>query len=74
MKKYVVEYSQSQGAFHIQPLAAAVNANLRRFDRFPHQMFDWVPLFIGSRAACEIAIRQLEQREQIEGARPVWTH
>ena len=74
MRTYVVEYSQSQRAYHIQPLKAAVNANLRRFERFPLEMFDWVPLFVGTRRACEIAVQQFEKRARLEEAKHSWTH
>lgn len=74
MRTYVVEYSQSQKAYHIQPLKTALTANLRRYNHSPLSMFDWVPLFVGSRRACEMAVVELEKRIKIEEVQHQWTH
>lgn len=68
---YVLEYSPTQQAFHIQLLVDAVESNRRRFQFKPWDMYDWVPLFVGSQDACQmVAERGLEQMREDEA----WTH
>lgn len=76
MKKhrYVVEYSQSQKAFHIQPMTDAVEANARRFWHRPNEMFDWVPVYVGTRRQCELMVVQSEQRIRKEEEPVQWMH
>lgn len=73
-KDWVVEFSQSQEAFHIQGLDSAVSANARRFWSKPNDMFDWVPVFVGTRRQCEIMVNQSEKRLQREEAPEQWIH
>ena len=73
-KDWVVEFSQSQKAFHIQELASAVSANARRFWNKPNDMFDWVVVFVGTRRQCEIMVDQSEKRLQREEEPVQWMH
>lgn len=73
-KNFVVEYSQSQKAFHVQELGSAVEANARRFWNKPNEMFDWIPVFVGTRSQCEIMVNQSEKRLQREEAPEQWIH
>ena len=73
-KDFVVEYSQSQRAFHIQPLSAAIEANCRRFWQRPTEMFDWIVVYKGTRRQCEIIVNQSEKRLQREEAPVQWMH
>jgi hypothetical protein len=73
-EKFVVEFSPSQKAFHIQPLLDAVEANQRRFWHKPLDMFDWVPVFVGSRKQCELIVVQSERRLERETEDLAWTH
>lgn len=72
--QYVVEYSASQRSFHIQPLRDAINANSRRFWSKPNDMFDWVPVFVGSRRQCELIVSQSERRLAREVEEGQWIH
>lgn len=71
---FVVEYSQSQKAFHIQELRAAIGANARRFWHRPSEMFDWIPVYVGTRRQCEIMVKQQERRLEREEVVPQWMH
>lgn len=71
---FVVEYSSSQKSFHIQALEDAVNANQRRFWHRPNSMFDWVPIYVGTRRQCELIISQSERRLAREMEENQWTH
>jgi hypothetical protein len=71
---YVVEYSSSQKSFHIQPLQDAVNANQRRFFHKPSAMFDWVPVYVGTRRQCELIVVQSERRLAKEQEAGQWIH
>lgn len=71
---YVVEYSSSQKSFHIQPLKDAVNANQRRFWHKPRDMFDWVPVYVGTRRQCELIVSQGERRLAREVEESQWIH
>ncbi len=73
-RKFVVEFSASQQAFHIQPLADAVKANSRRFWDKPHDMFDWVPVFVGTERQCEIIVVQSERRLEKNREDVQWIH
>jgi len=73
-REWVVEFSQSQNAFHIQELESAVTANARRFWNKPHDMFDWIPVFVGTRRQCEIMVNQSEKRLQREEEQVQWIH
>lgn len=73
-KNFVVEFSQSQKAFHIQELDAAVGANARRFWHKPNEMFDWVPVYVGTRKQCEIMVAQSDKRLQREEEPVQWIH
>lgn len=73
-REFVVEYSQSQKAFHIQELRCAVGANARRFWNKPCEMFDWIPLFVGTRRQCELMVRQQQKRLEREEAPTQWIH
>ncbi|MEY4700295.1 MAG: hypothetical protein RL326_482 [Pseudomonadota bacterium] len=73
-ERFVVEFSQSQKAFHIQELSSAVSANARRFWHKPNDMFDWVVLFVGTQRQCEIMVSQSEKRLQREEEPAVWMH
>jgi hypothetical protein len=72
---FVLEWSPSQKAFHIQLLDVALEANRRRFSEKPEGAYDWVPLYIGTYKACEIVadhnVRKMEAKTT-ESAR--WTH
>lgn len=74
--KYVLEWSASQRAFHIQPLEDSLEANRRRFSQRPVCPYDWVPMFIGSYDACEVVARhnekKLDRMQTVESLR--WTH
>jgi len=74
---FVLEWSVSQNAFHIQLLEMALEANQRRFSDKPDDMFDWVPLYVGTYRECEIVARhneyKLNRKERIGVARE-WTH
>ena len=50
---WVVEYSASQGAFHMVKAKEAIDANRKRFINKPHAQFDWVPIYMGSQDSCE---------------------
>jgi hypothetical protein len=73
---FVLEWSPSQQCFHIQLLDVALDANRRRFSAKPQDMYDWVPMFVGTYRECEIVadhnIRKLDKRELMESTR--WTH
>lgn len=75
-EKFVLEWSPSQQCFHIQLLEAALESNQRRFSSKPQDMFDWIPMFIGTYRECEIVadhnVRKLEDRPRMESMR--WTH
>lgn len=71
---WVVEWSQSQQSFHIQRLAEAVTANSRRFWHRPLDMFDWVPVYVGTRSQCEIIVAQSERRVEREQEADRWIH
>lgn len=73
-KDFVVEYSQSQKAFHIQSLVSAIEANARRFWHRPTEMFDWIVVFQGTRRQCEIMVDQSEKRLQREEEPVQWMH
>jgi len=73
-KQFVVEYSMSQKSFHIQELESAVEANARRFWHKPSSMFDWVPVFVGTRRQCELIVSQSERRLAREVEATSWTH
>jgi hypothetical protein len=74
--KFVLEWSPSQQCFHIQLLDVALEANRRRFSAKPQDMYDWVPMFIGTYRECEIVAttnqHKLDKRELMESTR--WTH
>jgi hypothetical protein len=74
MKQYVVEYSMSQKSFHIQSLDDSIAANSRRFWHKPSAMFDWVPIFVGTRRQCELMITQSERRLAREADSTAWIH
>lgn len=73
---FVLEWSGSQQAFHIQALETALESNRRRWKSKPNESFDWVPLFIGSYRECELVARhnelRLRNRSRFEEVR--WTH
>lgn len=69
---YVVEYSPSQKAFHIQRLDNALGSNQRRFRQKGLEMYDWVPLFIGTRKQCDLMILQSERMRQQEKEGEQW--
>lgn len=73
---WVLEYSASQGAFHIQKVTAAIEANRRRFINHPRNTLDWIPIFVGSRAACERMARLAERNLLMEERtwKPTLTH
>lgn len=71
---YVVEYSSSQKSFHIQPVEDAVSANQRRFYHKPQDMFDWVPIYIGTRRQCELIVSQSERRLARHAEEREWIH
>ena len=50
---WVVEFSASQAAFHIELAVEAMQNNRRRFLENPHDVHDWIPLHIGTKASCE---------------------
>lgn len=72
--EYVVEYSPSQKAFHIQSLSDAVNANQRRFWNKPLDMFDWIPVYVGTKRQCELIVVQSERRLAKEQEPSEWIH
>jgi hypothetical protein len=73
---FVLEWSPSQGCFHIQLLDEALESNRRRFSSKPRDMFDWIPMFIGTYRECEIVAqtnqRKLDRQQLVESTR--WTH
>ena len=75
---FVLEWSASQQAFHIQLLDAALGANQRRFVSRPDNSFEWIPLFVGSYRECEAVARANEQklarRRRTETELIGWTH
>ena len=71
---WVVEWSQSQQSFHIQRMSEAVTANSRRFWQRPLDMFDWVPVYVGTRRQCEIIVAQSERRVEREQEANRWIH
>ena len=73
-KRFVVEFSASQKAFHIQALADAIEANSRWFWNKPNEMFDWVPVFVGSERQRELIVVQSERRLQREEEKAQWIH
>ena len=75
-EQFVLEWSASQGCFHIQSLENALEANRRRWNVKPTETFDWIPLFIGSYRACEQVARhnELKLRHSREVTQPVWSH
>lgn len=64
--KYVLEFSPSQKALHIQRLSDAVEANSRLFKRCPTLMPDFLPLFIGTRSQCERMAKIAEMNLHME--------
>ena len=50
---WVLLWSQSQRALHVEPLAEMLRSNLRAF--IANRSMDYVPLFIGSDDACRAA-------------------
>jgi hypothetical protein len=68
---FVLEWSPTQQCFHIQPLADAVESNRRRFYYKPWDMFDWVPVHVGTQEECleraEDGLGQMKEEE-------AWTH
>lgn len=71
---YVVEYSSSQRSFHIQLLTEAVTANQRRFWHKPRDMFDWIPVYVGTRRQCELIVSQSERRLARDAEESQWIH
>ena len=71
---YVLEYSQSQKAFHIQSLQEAIESNSRRFWHKPTEMFDWTVIHIGTQRQCEIVLVQCERRLAKSVESPAWMH
>ena len=69
---FVVEYSPSQEAFHIQTLDNALGANQRRFRQKGLEMFDWIPLFIGTQKQCDAMIRQSLTLKTLEKEGEQW--
>jgi hypothetical protein len=73
---FVLEWSPSQRCFHIQLLDEALESNRRRFSTKPHDMFDWIPMFIGTYRECEIVAQtnqhKLDKQQLMESTR--WTH
>ncbi len=63
---WVLEYSASQAAFHIQRVEAAIEANRRRFINQPKNTLDWIPIFVGSRSACERMAKLAERNILME--------
>lgn len=63
---WVLEYSASQAAFHIQKVESAIEANRRRFIDHPRNTLDWIPIFVGSRSACERMAKLAERNLLIE--------
>lgn len=74
--KFVLEWSPSQQCFHIQLLDEALESNRRRFNAKPQDLFDWIPMFIGTYRECEIVadcnVRKLDQKPKMDALR--WTH
>lgn len=71
---WVLEYSPTQKAFHIQRLVDAVDSNQRRFWHRPQQMFDWTVIYTGTQRQCELMLVQSERRIAKEFEVRVWTH
>jgi hypothetical protein len=71
---WVLEYSASQGAFHIQRVEAAIEANRRRFIAHPRNTLDWIPIFVGARAACERMAKLAERNLLMEERTWTVTH
>ena len=71
---YAVEYSQSQEAFHLQPLTEVVESNSRRFWHKPKEMFDWTIIYIGTQRQCELMLVQCERKLSCLEEAPAWTH
>lgn len=76
MKRFVLEWSASQRAFHIQELESALEANRRRFSQRLSCLYDWVPMYIGTYEECEaVAEHNAWKMERIQpGGSLTWTH
>jgi hypothetical protein len=73
-EQWVLEYSPSQLAFHIQLLDDAVRSNQRRFFNKPLELFDWQIVFVGSHRQCELMLVQAETRLAKRREDRQWTH
>lgn len=62
---YILEWSKSQNARHIDLLEKSIERNLGAF--VGDKKSDWIPVFIGSKEGCEVVaakmVRQLGDRE-----------
>lgn len=72
--QWVLEYSPSQKAFHIQLLRDAAEANQRRFWHKPTQMLDWTVIYIGTQRQCELMLVQCERRLARVFEGQAWMH
>jgi len=70
--KWVLEYSASTGAFNIGTVRESLDANRKAFLNKPTDPNDWVPLFIGSMAACERLLASSESYAKSWGVEESW--
>jgi hypothetical protein len=73
-RTWVLEYSNEQKVLHIQPLSQAIRANQRMFVHQSNYMPDFLPIFIGSKRACERMARIAEANIRIDRETATWTH
>jgi len=67
---WVMLWSQSQNAFHVEPLKHMMNSNRRAYA--DDRRMDYVPLYVGTRDTCfdlaDMARSTLRSRESMRGA------
>jgi len=54
---YVLEWSQRQSGFHIQPLSSAVSGNRKAF--MQNRPCDYIVVHVGTKAECDSAAEML---------------
>lgn len=69
---WVLEYSPSQGQFHLELARTALANNRRRFMENPHEENDWIPLHLGTKAGCEKLMLMSEKYLENFGSEHQW--